>query len=209
MNGTARGQVRDPHLALFDSLYGEHQRSVYAYLLGAVGDRNTAADLLQEVFLRVWQHREAAAAVPGERRRFWLFHVARNVRLDYYRRRGARAARETVWPDGEAGEALSVTGLASTIAVDAAIARLPEDLRTVLVMSALGGLNSSEIGEALDRPAGTVRYQLLRARRMLAEELDLTPDPSSARRGEPDHPLPSGEGLGVGSTATEEAHAGG
>ncbi|MHB0877123.1 MAG: RNA polymerase sigma factor [Anaerolineae bacterium] len=174
MSGVTGGQGRDPHLALFDDLYAEQHRPVYAYLLGAVGDRDVAADLLQEVFLRLWQHRATAAAVPVERRRFWLFRVARNVRLDHYRRRGARAAHESPLPDGEAAEALSAGGLASTVDIDVAIAGLPEDLRTVLAMSALGGMNSAEIGEALDRPAGTVRYQLSRARLLLAEELDLT-----------------------------------
>jgi RNA polymerase sigma-70 factor (ECF subfamily) len=55
--------------------------------------------------------------------------------------------------------------------MDAAIGRLPEDLRTVLVLQVLGDRTSAEIGELLGRPAGTVRYQLALARRHLADEL--------------------------------------
>jgi len=57
--------------------------------------------------------------------------------------------------------------------VDRAIRRLPEHLRTVLVLQVLGERTSAEIGEMLDRPAGTVRYQLSQARKRLAEELRL------------------------------------
>lgn len=181
MSAFPGSQVRDPHLALFDSLYAAQHRPLYAYLLGAVSDHDAAADLLQEVFLRVWQHRETVAAMPEERRRFWLFRVARNARLDYYRRRGVRATHEQPMAEGDAGEVAALGGLGSTVELDAAIARLPEDLRTVLVMSALGGMDSGEIGAALDRPAGTVRYQLMRARRLLAEELGMCQQETTAR----------------------------
>jgi RNA polymerase sigma-70 factor (ECF subfamily) len=50
---------------------------------------------------------------------------------------------------------------------------LPEALREVLVLHVLGDRNSTEIGAALGRPAGTVRYQLAEARRLLARALDI------------------------------------
>ena len=55
--------------------------------------------------------------------------------------------------------------------VDEAIRRLPEALRTVLVLQVLDERTSAEIGELLGRPAGTVRYQISQARKRLAEEL--------------------------------------
>lgn len=60
-----------------------------------------------------------------------------------------------------------------TNALDRALERLPEDLRVVICMRYLGEMNSSEIGETLERPAGTVRYQLGRARVLLARELGI------------------------------------
>lgn len=55
--------------------------------------------------------------------------------------------------------------------LDRAIRQLPEDLRIVLVLQAVGERNSTEIGEMLGRPPGNVRYQLAEARRRLARSL--------------------------------------
>ncbi|MHB9034616.1 MAG: RNA polymerase sigma factor, partial [Anaerolineae bacterium] len=61
------------------------------------------------------------------------------------------------------------------IDLETAITRLPTDLRTVLVMSTLGEMNSTEIGEALGCPPATVRYRLAAARRQLIRLMRLTP----------------------------------
>ena len=124
--------------------------------------------------------------MTAERRRYWLFHVARNLRTDHYRRRGNM--RPAPLDEGDAASPAADAGELADI--DAAISRLPDDLRPVLVMSAVAGLNSAEIGEALGRPAGTVRYQLARARRLLAEDLRLLPQ-GSAR---PVDSIPGSEG---------------
>lgn len=55
--------------------------------------------------------------------------------------------------------------------LDAAIRALPEELRVPLVMTALGGMESGEIGEVLGKPAGTIRYLVHKARARLAEVL--------------------------------------
>jgi RNA polymerase sigma-70 factor (ECF subfamily) len=61
--------------------------------------------------------------------------------------------------------------------LDAAIGRLPEEQRVILTMATAGGLTSSQIGEALGEPAGTVRYRLSQARKQLAAALDLEDEP--------------------------------
>jgi RNA polymerase sigma-70 factor (ECF subfamily) len=168
---------REGVAALFDRLYAEHARGVHAYFLGRTSDPAAADELLQEAFLRAWRRLEDLQAIPEERRRYWLYRVARNLLTDHYRRRAARP--EVGLLDGLAPGSLAVeaaatgSGLPSAQALDleAAIARLPEALRAVLAMRYAGGLTSAEIGEALGCPAGTVRYRLAEARRRLAEML--------------------------------------
>jgi RNA polymerase sigma-70 factor, ECF subfamily len=135
-------------------------------------------DLLQETWIRVWQHIDNLQQMPPGERRFWLFGVAHNVLTDDYRRQARRSAEVAdtednfeiqVDPETVGAQAQQETQMD----LDAAIARLPEDLRTVLVMSALGEMNSTEIGEALDCPAATVRYRLAVARQRLAADLGL------------------------------------
>src|SRR5207248_2748197 len=83
----------------FDALYEAHSRVLYAYLLGQSGDRETAEDLLQETFVRVWRRLETVQALPEERRRFWLFATARNLLRDVYRRRQVRAPYTCALPE--------------------------------------------------------------------------------------------------------------
>ena len=63
--------------AEFRRLYEAHRVAVHAYLLGRTGDRSLAADLMQEVFLRAWQHLPKLLDMPEDRRRAWIFTVAR------------------------------------------------------------------------------------------------------------------------------------
>ena len=55
---------------------------MHAYFAGKTGDRQLAADLMQEVFLRAWQHLDKVADRPDDGRRGWLFTVARNLSVD-------------------------------------------------------------------------------------------------------------------------------
>jgi RNA polymerase sigma-70 factor (ECF subfamily) len=176
---------------LFDRLYEAHSRALYAYFLGGVGDRDLAADLLQETFVRVWRHINDLHRIPGERQPFWLFAVARNLLTDHRRRKApsecraaykeAAAARPPDDPAADPVRALEVKEDAR--AVDAAVARLPGELRVVLALHLLTGLTSAQIGQLLGRPAGTVRYQIARARRRLAEDLGLSPTRGSDKGG--------------------------
>jgi len=125
----------------------------------------------------VWRHIDELQQMPPDQHRYWLFGVARNILTDDYRRQ----TRQTEETDVE--ESLETRADPATvdaqgnqetmIDLDAAIARLPEDLRTVLVMSALGEMNSTEIGDALGCPPATVRYRLATARQRLAADLGL------------------------------------
>ena len=121
--------------------------------------------------MRVWRHLDRVRQIPVERRRFWLYNIARHRLCDHYRRQETRRV-ETLAEDPEArgpeGAPVGEQGALDTaLDIEAAMRRLPARLRTVLVMHALGGMTSTEIGEALGRPPATVRYQLAQARRQL------------------------------------------
>ena len=166
--------------ARFDGLYDAHQRTIHAFLLGRTGDPEMVLDLLQETFVRAWRNLDLLLALESARQRAWLFATARNLVIDQYRGRAARTAAQdalvaTIGPDDQVAEGPEgiVERERELQLVDEAIRRLPEQLRTVLVLQVLDGRTSAEIGELLDRPAGTVRYQISQARKRLAEELRL------------------------------------
>ena len=165
--------------AEFGRLYEAHRAAVHAYFIGKAGDRQLAADLMQEVFLRAWQHLDKVAGLPDDAQRGWLFTVARNLSVDTARHQrtadGTQRALEGE-PSSRQNSAVAPASTAVLAAeragvVAAAIATLPEQQRVTLAMAAAGDMNSAEIGAALGLPAGTVRYRLSLARRTLAEAL--------------------------------------
>ena len=166
----------DPSPRVFDDLYEAQQRTLHAFFLGRTGDREVALDLLQEVFLRARRSLQTLQALPPERRHHWLYAVARNLVIDFYRSRGSgqaaveRLQRLASVEVADAPEA-HVLEREQRDRIDAAIQTLPEDLRVVLVLHVLGERTSAEIGEILGRPPGTVRYQLSQARKRLADRL--------------------------------------
>jgi RNA polymerase sigma-70 factor (ECF subfamily) len=184
--GPLADRQADAREGQFDGLYEEHQRTIHAFLLGRTGDPELALDLLQEAFVRAWRNLDLLVTLPSGRQRAWLFSIARNLIVDQFRsqttRRTARAALVAARdPDDEVAEGPEriVERDRELRLVDEAIRRLPESLRTVLVLQVLDERTSAEIGELLGRPAGTIRYQLSQARRRLAvglRQLDAAPD---------------------------------
>jgi len=158
--------------ALFDALFDEHRSAVYAYLLGRTGNPEAAADQLQETFVRVWRNLDTALATPPDRRRFHCLAVARSVGNDAFR----RSSRFPLTPLQDAPEMAQPETMTTNLMLselDKALMTLPEDQRTMLAMQVMGSMSSAEIGKALGRPSGTVRYHLHQARLRLAQMLGL------------------------------------
>lgn len=158
----------------FRALVEETHATVFRVAAALVQDRDEAADVTQETYVRAWgridELRDGAAALG------WLCRIARNAAHD--RRRswwsrirapldalaGEAAPRETD-PDAAASSAETAG------AVRAALARLPEKHRVVLALRELEGMSYGEIAEAIGVPVGTVESRLHRARAALARRL--------------------------------------
>lgn len=159
----------------FRRLYDADHAAVHAYFVGRTGDRQLAADLMQEVFTKAWQHLDRLRGMTEEHQRAWIFTVARNLSIDSLRHQiasdGVREslARERSFPSDPASAV--VLGDERTAVVARAVARLPEQQRVTLSMAAAGQMTSAGIADALGVPAGTVRYRLSLARRSIAEAL--------------------------------------
>jgi RNA polymerase sigma-70 factor, ECF subfamily len=173
--------------AEFRRLYEAHRVAVYAYFTGRTGDRQAAADLMQDVFLRVWQHLDKLTDMPEDGQRAWIFTVARNLSVDARRHEHTLAgteqalAREPASAGPQQPASTAVIAAERVAVVGKAIRRLPEDQRVPLAMAAAGTMTSAEIGTVLGVPAGTVRYRLSLARRAVAEALEHYDYPAEER----------------------------
>jgi RNA polymerase sigma-70 factor (ECF subfamily) len=147
----------------------EHGRPLYAFLLRLCdGDRQRAEDLVQETYVRAWQHPEALRS-EHESVRPWLFTVGRRLAIDARRARLARPA--------EVGDAVLESARvcgdhaersAAALDVREAVATLSPEHRAVLHEVYFRGASVAEAARALGIPAGTVKsraYYALRALR--------------------------------------------
>ena len=163
-------------------LYDRHAGVIFALLIRIVGDRGTAEDLLQEVFLRVWQRAHAFDDTLGTVR-VWLHSIAHNLALNELRSRRrrpqahGRAANTELDADGSAGlvDAGSAPAADAWCAVrDAELAealdQLPAGQRAVLLLYA-EGFSQSEIATRLGEPLGTIKSRMRRALCRLRETL--------------------------------------
>ncbi|MFD1675907.1 RNA polymerase sigma factor [Alicyclobacillus fodiniaquatilis] len=164
--------------AAFDNLFEALHESVFAYLLARTGQRETARDLMQDVFLRAWRTPDGWLGQSDAARRYWLFTVAKHVVIDYFRRRSVQTAAfsrlqsDISAPAAPAAEE-RIVNEEMWRDVHQAVMELPDDLRLPLMMQTVGGMTSRDIQEALGIPAGTVRYRLTVARRQLRSKLQL------------------------------------
>lgn len=150
----------------FEAIYRRHAGRVFAICLRMTADGSRAEDLTQEVFVRAWQGLRELRAEAGLGA--WLRRVTVNAVLDDRRARGRRSWREE---DLLSDVAMPSRDHAAGLDLEAAIARLPEGARAVLVLHDIEGHTHVEIGDSLGIDATTSRTQLHRARRLLREVL--------------------------------------
>jgi RNA polymerase sigma-70 factor (ECF subfamily) len=158
----------------FRALVDATHATVFRLAAALVSDRDEAADVTQETYVRAWgrieELRDGGAALG------WLCRIARNVAHD---RRRSWWSRIRAPLDALAGEAApredgpdAVLAAAERAdAVRAALAKLPDKHRVVLALRELEGLSYDEIAAALGVPVGTVESRLHRARGALARRL--------------------------------------
>jgi RNA polymerase sigma-70 factor (ECF subfamily) len=157
--------VRLRQEAALGTLYDRYGRLVYAVGLRITGDRETAEEVVQDVFQNVWQ--AAASYQPGVGAfSSWLLGITRHRSIDVTRskRERARAREQTfgeIRPSGtEANVDLEVDQRMLRESVRAALEVLPANQRQAIELAYYGGLTRTEIAERLNEPLGTVKTRL-------------------------------------------------
>ncbi len=170
--------------AALDVLYTQYATLVITIIQRIVRDRRIAEELLQEVFLRIWQHGETYQPDRGPVRS-WILGVARNLALNELRRQRRRPATlsppvDPAMPDDPMGRIPDPGPQPDEIAwlrerrelLASALGQLPDVQRSVIDLYAVG-YSQSEIASRLNEPLGTVKTRM---RRGLIRLRDILPD---------------------------------
>ncbi len=164
--------------AALEQVYAEEKAGIYGFLLRLSGDRHCAADLFQNVWLKLARH--AAALRPDSNVRAWLYTVARREYLSLRRAQALDLSRVLVLglePRDAPADAAADGDLA---ALKAGLDRLGEADREVLLLSVAEGLEARAAAEILGISTVALRQRLARARRRLARLLEAA-DASGSR----------------------------
>ena len=170
---------------VFGTLVRRYQRELYGYLRRYLGDPHLADDVFQTTFVQVFS--KAAQYEPGRPVRPWLYAIATNQAIDALRRRGRRADRGAdaacapdedgevrplfeLLPAADAGPPDHADRAEQRTLVRAAVDRLPELLRQVVLLAYFQGLKYKEVADVLDIPVGTVKSRLHAALAKLTED---------------------------------------
>lgn len=157
-----------------------HQAALFGFIYRYVRNAADAADLTQETFVRAYFH--IASFRPKAKFITWLFAIATNLCRDHARSRHAHETSRTSSLVMEDGTFLDYSSDVSApdemaakteqvAAVERAIERLPHELKTALILTALEGFSHLEAAEKLGVTAKAIETRVHRARKQLERML--------------------------------------
>lgn len=175
-----RAQRGDKHA--FELLVAKYQRKLVRLISRIVRDTAEVEDVAQEAFIKAYR---ALPQFRGESAFYtWLYRIGVNTAKNFLVAQGRRAPTSTE-KDAEEAETFEDAGQLRDIntpesilmsrqvamTVNAAMAKLPEELRTAITLREVEGMSYDEIAELMSCPIGTVRSRIFRAREAIATDL--------------------------------------
>lgn len=154
-------------------LFDRHYDELFAFAARMLGDSHTAADAVQEAFLRVLRYGGSFGGRSSFRT--WMLRVVRNVCLDLVTERRRRRRAAEVLPPREPTPAPTEPDPRLS-RLRTALEALPATRREVLVLRRFHGLSYAEIGELCGISEGAARVRVHRALRQLKRELAPSPE---------------------------------
>ena len=171
------GRVAQGDQQAFADLYDAWSSLLMALIMRIVVDRSFSEEVLQEVFLEIWQQAPTFDPAKGSARA-WMVTMARRRAVDRVRSHAASRRRDTGWyggftPDHDS-TAEEATSHVEGERLHRALAQLGEPYRSTLELAYFSGMTHTELASTLDAPLGTIKTRirtgLSRLRALLEEE---------------------------------------
>ena len=157
-------KVKEGDLQKLGLLFERYKDILFAYFFKLAKDRVLAEDLVQTVFLRVIKYKHA---YRGEGKfKTWLFHIARNIHVDNWKKESRLGQRVA---DGSITERLYHDDIENQLKeeniarLEEAIGRLDDEQREIIVLAKLKGMRYKDIGELHDLTESNVKIRVFRA----------------------------------------------
>lgn len=167
--------------AAYRGLVEKYQERIFTMIYGMVRNREQAQDLTQETFVRGFRRLDSFR--QDAKFYTWVYRIAKNVSIDYIRRRNRRDERSwedqvEINRDGQISESHRSVLPSKALerkqiygAIMDAVEKLSPEHRQVLLLRELEGMSYTEMAEVCDVPAGTIMSRLYTARRKMRDLL--------------------------------------
>jgi len=144
----------------FNYLYDHYSGALFTIINQIVPDKDTASDVLQEVFVNVWRKISTYDETKG-RLFTWMLNIARNAAIDKVRSKGYRDNQRTQSiAEGESGMAMSSNPVVNDVGLKKVLTTLNEEYRKLIDLSYFQGFTHEEIAKMLGIPLGTVKTRI-------------------------------------------------
>ena len=162
----------------FEELVSRYQRPIAAYVYRMVGNYESALDLTQEIFIKVYRSLERYRS--EYKFSTWIYKIAHNAAIDHLRR---TATREQSLVVGTEGDQFDLPIESSRLSpeeeserrerrgeIETVVRALPANYRELILLRHSQDLSYEEIVEVTGLPLGTVKNRLFRAREMMRQQ---------------------------------------
>lgn len=162
----------------FEELVRRYQRPISAYVYRMVGNYESALDLTQEIFIKVY------GSLGRYRAEFkfstWIYKIAHNSAVDHLRRNSTREQSLIHGTEGDNFELPIESGRLTPeqeserkerrVEIEAVVRALPANYRELIILRHSQDLTYEEIVDVTGLPLGTVKNRLFRAREMMRQQ---------------------------------------
>jgi RNA polymerase sigma-70 factor (ECF subfamily) len=164
----------------FEMIILRYQQPLVNYLGRLTGERETALDFAQDIFLKAY------ASLASYRASFkfstWLFKIASNHMIDHWRKKKiTTVSLDQTFEDDDCSPRIQVEDRRPSVAreyelaevrarIEKALERIPEGLRELFVLRHVNEFSYEEIAEIKDLPVGTVKNRVFQAKEMLRRQ---------------------------------------
>ena len=143
----------------FDHLYDSYSGVLYGSIFTLVEDREVAADILQETFIKIWK--QIGSYDPSKGRLFtWMIRIGRNTAIDMLRSRGYRQDSQNFSLDESVYESAITELKVEQIGLRKLVSTLKPEQRALVELAYFEGYTHAEIAIKMNIPEGTVKTRL-------------------------------------------------
>ena len=148
----------------YNEVVSTYTKHIHRYLFKSLKDQDAVKDIMQESFIKLWQHREH---VEVDKAKSWLFITAHRLMLKDIQRNNALMSLDSMDEERETVQQESFSTFDAKDIIDRCVDSLPPIQKSILLLRDLEGYNYKEIAEMLDITEEKVRVYLFRSRQKI------------------------------------------